>query len=504
MQGLLAFFHKLGGLKVASVCSGTDSPLLVLNTIAEVCRKRLGDVFEEAVTNKVVGDMTCDDLETVVDDVFPNMKVLYSDVRELSKKSALPNLADPQQTEIPVPNFNILVGGFVCKDVSNMNCHREDNRTTVRDKSKKTGGTFGGIIDLLKKHIEDPSMMNPEVVFLENVKGLDAPPKKKEADGSTTSLPYYESNLSYCMDKMWDAGYFMTPLLLDPRCFAGPQSRQRYWLPAVRRALMEDTGLDQAELYSWIGQLTTRMACHGETPLDGYLLDSADADLREYLKNVMGQEVPWKKPDPVSSKKTDETSAKAKAAPKWVAAHAGAATKNAAMLTQTRISKDTLEDIAKNYPGVRSLAKRQFDMLVLAGMSPPCKQRRFLDLSQNLARTRQSAAAESKYIPCVTPRMEMWITDLARCVHGIESMGFQGIHFGKAHHVAKNYSSSFLLDLSGNAFHTGCMAACTMATFTAVGVALLRKKGMTFSAGISPSLAEPLENESDVELDDIW
>eukprot|EP00959_Pyramimonas_sp_CCMP1952_P320009 6696702-Pyramimonas_sp.AAC.1 len=63
-----------------------------------------------------------------------------------------------------------------------MNCHREDNRTTVRDKSKKTGGTFGGIIDLLKKHIEDPSMMNPEVVFLENVKGLDAPPKKKEAD----------------------------------------------------------------------------------------------------------------------------------------------------------------------------------------------------------------------------------------------------------------------------------------------------------------------------------
>ena len=117
------------------------------------------------------------------------------------------------------------------------------------------------------------------------------------------------------------------------------------------------------------------------------------------------------------------------AAGDWIGDHNRLAATDAKKLSQCTLSKAELTHISDQLPGVRELNRRCFDMLLVAGIRfpDPKNMRRFLDLSQSIRHPRVNA---SSYVGCITPKMEVWISDLARLMTGSEAMNFQGIHYG--------------------------------------------------------------------------
>eukprot|EP00959_Pyramimonas_sp_CCMP1952_P452264 9466279-Pyramimonas_sp.AAC.1 len=66
----------------------------------------------------------------------------------------------------------------------------------------------------------------------------------------------------------------------------------------------------------------------------------------------------------------------------------------------------------------------------------------------NRSRSRVNAAEVA------TPRCIMYLGHRCRPAHGREGLALQGVHFGDMDHLLAEYHSDFLLNLSGNAFHT--------------------------------------------------
>lgn len=102
---------------------------------------------------------------------------------------------------------------------------------------------------------------------------------------------------------------------------------------------------------------------------------------------------------------------------------------------------------------MKTLTRRQLELLYLKDVPIPDTQFRVLDLSQNL----QFCCLTSDKMPCVTPAGEKFLTQQVRFVTGKEYMQFMGIYFDEP--KLEKYSSSTLQDLAGNAFETSSCAA---------------------------------------------
>ena len=100
---------------------------------------------------------------------------------------------------------------------------------------------------------------------------------------------------------------------------------------------------------------------------------------------------------------------------------------------------------------------------------------------------------DSHAVGCMIPRTNRWVTSRCRLLHGCEALQFQGINFADS--VLENYSTSFLTDMAGNAFHSGCAAIASLAVFATLGVAS-QHHAYTLSAAVC------MEGEPD-DLDDL-
>ena len=105
-------------LKVGSMCSGTDSPIAVLQNL----EKALGGKL------KVEHSFSCEYAprkQAWIRENFPNLEILFKDVTEL-KKNKVVNVLTKELVE--VPKVDILIAGFVCKSVSTENNQRMDHK----------------------------------------------------------------------------------------------------------------------------------------------------------------------------------------------------------------------------------------------------------------------------------------------------------------------------------------------------------------------------------------
>lgn len=109
-----------------------------------------------------------------------------------------------------------------------------------------------------------------------------------------------------------------------------------------------------------------------------------------------------------------------------------------------------LED---TYPLLKTLTRRQLELMHLKGVSIPDHQFRVMDLSQNLAFCNLSLDK----IPCITPDGVKLLTQQVRLITAVEYLRLQGIWMNED--ALQKYSGSFLQDLAGNAFETSACAA---------------------------------------------
>lgn len=111
--------------------------------------------------------------------------------------------------------------------------------------------------------------------------------------------------------------------------------------------------------------------------------------------------------------------------------------------------------VEETFPVLKTMTRRQLELLHLKGISLPDQFFRVVDLSQNL----NFASVTTDKMPCVTPDGAKFLTRRVRFMNGIEALRFMGIFFVDEDRLNNAYSSAFLQDLAGNAYETSSCAA---------------------------------------------
>ena len=111
--------------------------------------------------------------------------------------------------------------------------------------------------------------------------------------------------------------------------------------------------------------------------------------------------------------------------------------------------------VEETFPVLKTMTRRQLEVLYLKGISLPDQLFRVVDLSQNLA----FASVTTDKMPCVTTDGAKFLTRRVRFMNGIEALRFMGIFVADEDRLNNTYSSAFLQDLAGNAYETSSCAA---------------------------------------------
>ncbi|KAJ4383483.1 hypothetical protein N0V86_001532 [Didymella sp. IMI 355093] len=202
--GLSQVLQGLGdrSINVATMCSGTESPLLFLQMLSEAL-----DARGEAplrVKHHFSAEIDATKQAYIERNFHP--PILFRDVRQLGDEDATTaTTAYGAEEKIP-GDLDILIAGFVCKDLSSLNSRKK----TVDDQGE-TGDTWRAIYFYAKR-------FQPGIVLLENVKS-----DKRMWDDvvSRWSKIGYEAAWIYCDTK----NYYL------------PQTRQRMYMIAINRRL---------------------------------------------------------------------------------------------------------------------------------------------------------------------------------------------------------------------------------------------------------------------------
>jgi hypothetical protein len=153
-----------------------------------------------------------------------------------------------------------------------------------------------------------------------------------------------------------------------------------------------------------------------------------------------------------------------------------------------------------------SLARRELEILVLEKVAIPESSRRIVDVSQTCSRTR---VLTSNTLATILPRTRAYLTDRCRSMIGVEALRAQGISWGsESDKKLLQYSSDFLMDMAGNAFHTGCCVTMMLAMIVTLAVGYKRKAGVKVHTirRIDLFLGSALIDgeDSDGDIDAVW
>ena len=247
-------------LKIATMCSGTESPVLALDmiykAIEDVCNKH--DITVEAEDgdieskggppNRVRPVIRCEHIFSCEIEPFKQSyiernfqpKRLFRDIRELGNDKACTAFG----SLIDVPNtpgcVDILVAGTSCVDYSNLN-----NKKKSMDELGESGQTFQGMLNWIEK-------ARPTIVIIENVFG--APWDEK--------VSIFES-----------LGYAATFIRIDSKDYYIPQTRQRGYLFAILKDSKKT--VDSKRVKGWENMMK-KLERPASAALDAFMLTNDD------------------------------------------------------------------------------------------------------------------------------------------------------------------------------------------------------------------------------------
>ncbi|GAB1218525.1 hypothetical protein ATERTT37_007784 [Aspergillus terreus] len=232
-------------LRVVTVCSGTESPLLALEMVQENLRTHFERNFEfrhffsaEIVPFK----------QAYIERNF-HPPFIFRDVAELKDRVA--QTAYGSLEKIP-KNADILIAGFSCVDFSALNSKRK----TLDDKGE-SGGTFWGIIRYARTY-------RPRMVILENVK----------------TAPWDT------IEKHWnEIDYFAVHVDVDTKAYYLPQTRERGYMFCVDKRLMDKHGMADEDMLRWTDVLAD-FKRPASSPAGMFIMDADDWRLEQIEKDM--------------------------------------------------------------------------------------------------------------------------------------------------------------------------------------------------------------------------
>jgi hypothetical protein len=235
--GLSQVLKGLNGcpINVATMCSGTESPLLFLQMLSETLDAR--DETPLRVKHHFSAEIDATKQAYIERNFHP--PILFRDVRQLGDEDAITaTTAYGAEENIP-GGLDLLIAGFVCKDLSSLN-----NRKKTVDDQGETGDTWRAIYFYAKR-------FQPAIVLLENVKS-----DKRMWDDvvSRWSKIGYEAAWVYC----------------DTKNYYIPQTRQRMYMIAINRKLY---GKEVKEAVTQWQATMEKLQRQCSSPYEAFLVD---------------------------------------------------------------------------------------------------------------------------------------------------------------------------------------------------------------------------------------
>ncbi|KAI0831805.1 hypothetical protein BC628DRAFT_1311075 [Trametes gibbosa] len=407
-------------MRVATMCSGTESPLLALGLIQRSILEHYGVTLEyEHVFSCEIEPFK----QAYIERNF-QPPLLFRDVCELGEDEA----TTAYGALAPVPgDVDLLVAGTSCVDYSNLN-----NEKQGIEANGESGRTFRGMMSWVKNH-------RPPLVILENVCGA---PWDKVAG-------YFATN-----------GYSAEHLRVDTKTFYIPHTRTRVYLLAVdqKRSNMPD---------AW-KSLIQKLRRPASSTLDAFLLPTDDPRIHQARQKLASE---------------GHAGGPARGRTDWgrcESRHQRARLEEQLGTKRPLTSWEEggfckLPDFAWNDWGVGQV-ERVWDLMDISLLRSAKKgvdasfKTQVWNLSQNVDRS--TGASKPGICPCLTPSMIPYITNRGGPMVGLEALSMQGLPVDEL--LLTRETEDQLADLAGNAMSTTVVGACMLAALV-IGRKLLKE-----------------------------
>ncbi|KAG0709412.1 hypothetical protein DFH29DRAFT_842204 [Suillus ampliporus] len=402
-------------LRVATMCSGTESPLLALDLIGQVMLEQHGIPLEfEHVFSCEIEPFK----QAYIERNF-QPPLLFRDVCELGEAQA--TTAYGALATVP-GDADLLVAGTSCVDYSNLN-----NEKKTIDGGGESGRTFHGMMSWVTNH-------RPPLVILENV--CSAPwDRVKE---------YFEKH-----------GYSAEHIKVDTKQYYIPHTRMRKYLFAVDKR-------GSSIPAKWKDLVTNKLKRPASSTLDAFLLPSDDSRIHQ-ARQLLVQDGSGGSESRAG--RTDWTRCESRHARARLEEHLG---QKRPLTGWEEGGTCRLPDFAWQDWGVRQV-ERVWDLMDISllrsakiGVDPSYKTLVW-NLSQNVDRS--TGSSKTGICPCLTPSMIPYITNRGGPMVGVEALAMQGLPIDKL--LLTRESQDELADLAGNAMSSTVVGACILSALVA-------------------------------------
>ncbi|EFE36108.1 SNF2 family helicase, putative [Trichophyton benhamiae CBS 112371] len=437
-NGFDSFLKHIGSreLRVATMCSGTESPLLALEMIQSSLRQLTGKTFR--LHHLFSAEIDAFKQSYIQRNFSP--EIIFRDVNELVAEEA--TTAFGSVKKVPT-DPDLLVVGFSCVDFSALNFYRK-----TLEEMGESGHTFYGVIRYMQR-------CRPALVVLENV----------------CSAPWEQ--IKTILQEIDYKGYHMK---IDSKNYYLPQTRERGYMICIdqRRLVTEPVGEAKSKKLSAFAQLMKKLERPASSPVTQFLLSHDDIRLQDAVNDISAN------------------SNKERQAVDWTrykARHLGYRMREG--LGDKRPLTKWQENGTCQMPDFywhgwsRTQTERVWDTLdvnflrtVARGYDINSKSR-VIDLSQGLDRELDQRA--SGVAGCLTPRGQHFITSRGGPLLGIEALALQGIPIDRL--LIGNDGQRDLHDLAGNAM-----------TSTVVGAAIITALTLGYQALALPTAPCDIDN----------
>ncbi|KAK2879373.1 hypothetical protein FQN49_000940 [Arthroderma sp. PD_2] len=435
-NGFDSFLNHIGfrELRVATMCSGTESPLLALEMIQNSLRRLVGKTFR--LHHLFSAEIDAFKQSYIQRNFAPD--IIFRDVNELVAEEA--TTAFGSLREVPT-NPDLLVVGFSCVDFSALNLYRKS-----LEQMGESGHTFYGVLRYMKR-------CRPALVVLENV----------------CSAPWEQIR-----NIMQDIDYNGYHMKIDSKNYYLPQTRERGYMICIdqRKLITEPVGEIKSKKSSSFAQMMKKLERPASSPVTQFLLSNDDIRLQDVVSDI------------------SINSAKDRQAVDWTrykARHLGYRMREG--LGDKRPLTKWQDNGTCQMPDFywhgwsRTQTERVWDTLdvnflrtIARGYDISFKSR-VIDLSQGLDRELDQRA--SGVAGCLTPRGQHFITSRGGPLLGIEALALQGIPIDRL--LTGNDSQRDLHDLAGNAMTSTVVGAAIASALTLGYQALPRSSSSSHS-----------------------
>jgi site-specific DNA-cytosine methylase len=405
--GLADVMKNLDGrqINVATMCSGTESPLLAFELISRALEQTGNPPL--VVHQKFAAEIEVFKQAFIERNQSPGM--IFRDVRDFIPDNATTAITAYGAEERIPTGLDILIAGFVCKDLSRLNSQQKS-----LDDDGESGDTWRAIYAYSQR-------FRPSIVLLENVKGL--------------------SKLWNKVVSMWDKiGYEAAWLIRDTKRYRIPQTRERMYMIAIER---KHFGRDAKLAVSQWQDLMEKLQRQCSSPYEAWLTNTLHETTDH---NALVSEVDWAlcklRYDHIRS---DERLGILRPVTKWS-------------------ENGTLRPPSfANRPWYNSQSSRVYDAIDVAHLQAARKgydslyKMAVLDVSQNVDRFKTALGI----LPCITPGGCDFATNRQEALSGKQLLLLQGMPMSKL--LFGTETQKECQDLAGNAMTTTVIGASILA-----------------------------------------